>query len=124
MEHLTGLRALLDRDVAPYVGFSVWAPHHMRIIRNMKLRALQFGDDGQLKPVELLGPPSYAAWARCYRLLLAGRLGFGAVALGPLVDYGENQGLPRAPPCPLFRLRVGRAPLARAGRDGGEWPPV
>ena len=44
-------------------------------------------DGGILKPIELHGPPNVRSWTESYRLLMIGLIGFGAVSLGPLLDY-------------------------------------
>lgn len=89
-EQLTGLKSMLDGDVAPYVDFGVWGPHHHRLLRKLRLSGLQLHTDGTLKMVELVGPPDFDTWLRSYQLLLTGLVGFGAVSLGPLLDYAEK----------------------------------
>ena len=90
VEQLTGLKALITADVTPYVDFAVWAPHHLRLLRKVRLQGLQLHADGTLHTVELVGPPDIHAWTRSYKLLLSGLIGFGAVALGNLLDYADK----------------------------------
>ena len=90
VEQLSGLKALLTADVAPYVDFGVWGPNHHRLLRRLRLQGLQLHSDGTLHTVELVGPPDFKFWLRSDRLLLTGLLGFCAVSLGNLLDYAEK----------------------------------
>ena len=89
-DQLTGLFTLLHRDVAPYVDFGVWGPNHHRLLRKLRLTGLVPRADGTYQNIELLGPPDVEDWQACYQLVITGLLGFEAVTLGPLLDYGKK----------------------------------
>ena len=86
-EQWSGLKALLDRDLPPYVDFAVWGPHGHRLLRKMRLSGLAFGEKGVLRNVEIYGPPTFAHWEACYKCLRTGLIGWKAVGLGRLEGY-------------------------------------
>ena len=88
-EQLTGIDVLLKRDTAPYVDFGIWGPNHHRLLKKLRNTGLQLHVGGILRQVEIAGPPDIHAWSECYHLLTTALVGFGAVGLGPLLDYGR-----------------------------------
>lgn len=63
-------RVLVVGD-APYADFSVLTPYGRRVQKQMKARAWSFQPDGTFKPLEVPGPPTFAAWASCWRVYRA-----------------------------------------------------
>ena len=80
---------LLKRDCAPYVDFGVWGPNHHRVLKKWRTTGLQLRAGGVLKNIELSGPPDVDTWSESYKLLCTALIGFGAVSLGPLMDYSR-----------------------------------
>ena len=87
---LTGLKKLLDSDVAPYVDFAVWRPHGLRVERKLKFQGLRFGKDGELVNVEIHGPPNVDVWMESFMLMRTGLISFEAVSLGRLEAYSDK----------------------------------
>ena len=81
-DQLIGTDVLFKRDVTPYVVFGEWKPYH----HSLRNTGLQLHVGCVLKSLELCGLSVTHAWLECYRPLL---LGFGAVGLGPVSDYGR-----------------------------------
>ena len=88
-DQLTGVNALLQRDMVPYVDFGVWGPNHHRLLKRRRNTGLQLHAGGVLRTMELAGPPDLHAWLECYRLLTTALVGFEVVGLGPMFDYGR-----------------------------------
>ena len=88
-DQLTGVNALLQRDMVPYVDFGIWGPNHHRLLKKLRNTGLQLHAGGVLRTMELAGPPDLHAWMECYRLLTTALVGFEAVGLGPMLDYGR-----------------------------------
>ena len=88
-DQLTGVDLLLKRDCAPYVDFGVWGPNHHRLLKKLRTTGLQLHAGSVLKNIELSGPPDVDTWSESYKLLCTALIGFGAVSLGPLMDYSR-----------------------------------
>ena len=80
---------LHKRDCAPYVDFGVWGPNHHRLLKKLRTTGLQLHAGGVLKIIELSGPPDVETWSESFSLLCTALIGFGAVSLGPLMDYSR-----------------------------------
>ena len=88
-DQLTGVNALLQRDMVPYVDFGVWGPNHHRLLKKLRNTVLQLHAGGVLRTMELAGLPDLHSWLECYRLLTTALVGFEAVGLGPMLDYSR-----------------------------------
>ena len=88
-DQLTGIHVLLARDTAPYVDFGIWGPNHHRLLKKLRNTGLQLHVGGILRHVEIAGPPDIHAWSECCHLLTTALVGFGAVELGSMLDYGR-----------------------------------
>ena len=55
-EQLSALKAVLADGSPPYADFAIFGPHATRTQRKMKLQGTRFTTDGQLGPIEILGP--------------------------------------------------------------------
>ena len=56
---------------APYADFSILTPYGRRVQRQMKARAWSLQQDGTFRALEVPGPPTYKAWAACWRVFRA-----------------------------------------------------
>ena len=59
-EQISAVKHLLESNVPPYVGFSVYGPFAQRMQKRIKLSGVTLGRDGVLRSVELQGPASIA----------------------------------------------------------------
>ncbi|CAK0822753.1 unnamed protein product [Prorocentrum cordatum] len=89
-EHIIAVHHKLDADQNPYADFSVWRPFGNRFHRKQKFKGLQLQHNGTFKEVELYGPPTHQEGAMSYELLVTALIGFQAVSLGDLLDYGAR----------------------------------
>ncbi|CAK0821560.1 unnamed protein product, partial [Prorocentrum cordatum] len=87
---LGGLKSILAGSGAPYLDFGVWGPNHHRLLRRIRFSGARFGAGGVLETVELLGPANLHSWEESYRLVITGMVGFKAVDLGNLLNYGKK----------------------------------
>ncbi|CAL1133522.1 unnamed protein product [Cladocopium goreaui] len=52
----------------PYADFSILTPYGKRAQKQMKARAWTIQQDGTFRALEVPGPPTYKAWAACWRV--------------------------------------------------------
>lgn len=52
----------------PYADFSILTPYGRRVQKQMKARAWTIQQDGTFRALEVPGPPTYKAWAACWRV--------------------------------------------------------
>ena len=90
IEQLSGLHELLKSGAPPYVDFALWGPHGYRMMRRLRLTGLLMGEGGHLRHVELPGPPDFAMWEKCYRVLRTGLLMLEAVSVSALDAYAAH----------------------------------
>ena len=91
VEQLTALYVLVQSGSPPYVDFAVFGPHGYRLLRKMKCTGLQLMPGGDMRHVELPGPPTFGMWERCYKCLKTGLLQLKAVGIAKLLRYFEMQ---------------------------------
>ena len=91
IEQLTALWALVKSGAPPYVDFSVWGPHGYRLMRKLRLTGLQLTPGGDLRQVELSGPPTFGMWERCYKCLKTGLIMLKCVGIAKILKYHEVQ---------------------------------
>ena len=91
IEQLTALWALVKSRAPPYVDFAVWGPHGYRLQRKLRLTGLQLTAGGDIRQVELSGPPTYGMWERCYKCLKTGLIMLKAVGIAKILKYHETQ---------------------------------
>ena len=69
------MSAMLDRvvhrDDEPYADFSVLTPFGRRVQKALRLRSWLLQADGTYKAVDVPGPPSFQAWAACWKVYRA-----------------------------------------------------
>lgn len=68
-EQLTGIKHLIDTSRPPYADFAIFGPHGHRMARKLKLAGMVIDGSGQLRQIEMLGPPTYEDWDKCYGIL-------------------------------------------------------
>jgi hypothetical protein len=67
LDQLTALhQTVFVLKLPPYVDFALFAPHHVRTIRKLRLTGLVMNGSGQLIRTELVGPMSYSQWEACW----------------------------------------------------------
>lgn len=71
-EQVAGLRdKVIKRGEAPYTDFSVLTPYGRRVQQSMKTRSVMFQPDGTFRYADIPGPPSFQAWAACWKVYRA-----------------------------------------------------
>ena len=73
IEQLTSVSHLVSTGQPPYVDFAVFGPHGYRMQRRLKLAGLQICAGGELRHVELTGPPTFQLWEKRYKCIHQGR---------------------------------------------------
>ena len=69
VEQITAMvTKVLKRKEAPYADFSVLTPYGRRTQKQAKARNFLLQADGTWKTVEIPGPPTYSAWAACWKI--------------------------------------------------------
>jgi len=69
MEQLTALHQLTCvLKFPPYVDFALFGPHHVRMMRKLKLTGLVMNGSGELMRTELVGPMTFGQWDACYNV--------------------------------------------------------
>ena len=81
---------LITNDQPPYVDFAVFGPHGYRMQRRLKLSGMQICAGGELRHVELAGPPTFHLWEKCYKVLKTVLIMLGAVCSSRLDAYFEH----------------------------------
>lgn len=90
VEQLTAISVLLASNAPPYVDFAVFGPHGYRLQRKLKLAGYQICPGGEIRHVELAGPPTFAMWQRCYRVLRTALVSHNAVSPAKLDAYHDH----------------------------------
>jgi hypothetical protein len=86
-DQLSALAHLLKSHCC-YVDFSIWGPHGMRILKQMKVSGLVMSANGELMHHEFKGPPSVEHWLACWEVFMAGMIMLNACAPPFLLAYG------------------------------------
>ena len=86
-EQLSCLKHLLDSDTNPYLNFSHWGPHGMRLLRKQKLVGMVFTGQGVLTQIELVGPATFEMWEASYKVMVHAMVSLQAIDLGTLLAY-------------------------------------
>lgn len=87
VEQLTALNELLKSGCPPYTDFALWGPYGLRMLRKVKLSGMHIAEGGELRHIELPGPPNFAMWEKCYRVLRTGLIMHDAVSVSNLDSY-------------------------------------
>ena len=59
---------VIHLNEAPYADFSVLTPYGRRVQRQMKAKGFFLQQDGSWRSAEVPGPPTFEAWASCWRV--------------------------------------------------------
>lgn len=89
-EQLSAISHLLDAGLPPWADFAIFGPFGRRIERKVKLTGMTMGRDGQMRQVELHGPPNIGAWLASYNVLMTILIMKCAVDLGVLLKYRSH----------------------------------
>ena len=89
VEQMTALHVLLQSGCPPYVDFAVFGPHGHRLLRKLRCTGLQLMPGGDLRNIELAGPPTFGMWERCNNCLKTGLIQLQAVGIAKLLRYHE-----------------------------------
>ena len=68
-EQLAGVSHLMKVQRPPYVNMAIFGPHGYRITRRLKLAGLKIGRDGEMRTIEIEGPPTIDDWVHCFKVL-------------------------------------------------------
>ena len=68
-DQFTGVQHLLAQHAPPYVDFSVFGPHSIRLRKKMRLGGCFLASDGSLQKCELFGPTNFEDWSKSYKVL-------------------------------------------------------
>ena len=68
-EQLSAIHQVVTAGDPPYVDYSIFGPHGRRMMKRLTFvsQTLDFAS-GEWKRQELLGPPDFNAWWRCWRV--------------------------------------------------------
>lgn len=86
-EQISAISHLLDNGLPPFADFAIFGPYGRRIERKVRLTGMTIGRDGNMRQVELHGPPNIGAWMASYNVLMTILLMKKAVDLGVLLKY-------------------------------------
>ena len=89
-EQISAVSHLLDNGMPPFVDFAIFGPFGHRIERKVKLSGMMIGRDGQMRQVELHGPPNIGTWLSSYNVLMTVLIMKRAVDLGVLLKYRSH----------------------------------
>ena len=78
------------RKVAPYVDFSVFCPHALRIQRKLKMVGLVFTSSGELMRSEIAGPATFSQWESCYAVFRTAMVMLDAATPTCLDQYHDH----------------------------------
>jgi hypothetical protein len=87
VDQLSALAHLLSQHCC-YVDLSIWGPHGMRILKQMKVSGLIMSAGGEFIHHEFKGPPSIEHWLACWEVFMAGMIMLDACAPPFLLAYG------------------------------------
>ena len=62
------INKVVSRNEAPYADFSVLTPFGRRVQKAMKAKSWVLQRDGTWQSLEVPGPPSFEAWAACWKV--------------------------------------------------------
>eukprot|EP00435_Cladocopium_sp_Y103_P040399 s39_g11.t1 len=68
-DQLAAVKQLLGSGAAPYIDFSVYGPHGLRLLRRLTFQAISLNSQGEWQRKELPGPPDHESWAEIYRVV-------------------------------------------------------
>ena len=89
-EQVSAIVRLLDNGLPPFASFAIFGPYGRRIERKIKLTGMTIGRDGQMRQLELHGPPNIGAWIASYNVLMMILVMKKAVDLGVLLKYRSH----------------------------------
>ena len=89
VDQITAIQFLLAQSAPPYVDFSVFGPHSIRLRKRMKLGGFYLSSDGSLQRCELFGPSTFSDWSKCYKVLTVALIMLEAVMPEELDAYHE-----------------------------------
>jgi hypothetical protein len=91
-DQLTGVHQLSAMGFPPYVDFSVFGPHHVRIIRKLKLVGLVMNSAGELIRTEICGPVNFNQWNSCFNVFRCACIMLGLASPAALDSYRDFVG--------------------------------
>eukprot|EP00435_Cladocopium_sp_Y103_P067260 s724_g29.t1 len=89
-EQISAISHLLDNGLPPFADFAIFGPYGHRIERKVKLSEMTIGRDGQMRQIELHGPPNIGTWLASYTVLMTILVVKRAVDLGILLKYRSH----------------------------------
>lgn len=89
-EQISAISHLLDHGMPPFADFALFGPYGRRIERKVRLTGMTIGRDGNMRQVELHGPPNIGAWLASYNVLMTILVMKKAVDLGVLLKYRSH----------------------------------
>eukprot|EP00435_Cladocopium_sp_Y103_P033053 s1409_g8.t1 len=89
-EQISAIAHLLDSGLPPFADFAIFGPYGHRIERKVKLSGMTIGRDGQMRQIELHGPPNIGTWLASYNVLMTILVMKRAVDLGILLKYRSH----------------------------------
>jgi hypothetical protein len=87
VDQLSALAHLLTQHCC-YVDLSIWGPHGIRILKQMKVSGLIMSAGGEFMHHEFKGPPSIDHWLACWEVFMAAMIMLDACAPPFLLAYG------------------------------------
>ena len=90
VEQISVVSHLLDSGLPPFTDFALFGPFGHRIERKVKLSGMTISRDGNLRQVELHGPPNIGTWMASYNVLMTILIMKKAVDLGVLLKYRSH----------------------------------
>ena len=89
IEQFTGVLHLLNLQAPPYVDFSIFGPHSIRLRKRMKLGGFHITQNGTFEKCELYGPATFTDWMKSYRVLSTVLIMLEAVEPEELEAYAD-----------------------------------
>jgi hypothetical protein len=88
VEQLSALHDILANGSC-YVDLSIWGPHHIRILKAMKLSGLIMSANGELVLHEFKGPPDFEHWKACWDVFQTAMVMLKACNPAFLIAYSD-----------------------------------
>ena len=90
-DQLAALSHVVEKRLdPPYVDFSVFCPHALRMQRKMRLAGLVLAPDGRLFRSEMSGPATYEQWESCYAVFSTACVMLEIIAPAALDNYRDH----------------------------------
>jgi hypothetical protein len=90
-DQLTAFHSVVVKEKGvPYADFSVWAPFGVRMAKALKCRGLMQQKNGEMREVEVPGPPNFRAWEQCWRVFRTACIMFKLITMSTLETYYDK----------------------------------